>query len=62
MSINIWGNIMDVSDFCIKISGPYIEKLKIAFRLFLSSFWLATNHDVTVVLSKSHIKSCKIDQ
>lgn len=53
---------MDVSDFCIKISGPYIEKLKIACRLFLSSFWLATNHDVTVVLSKSHIKSCKIDQ
>lgn len=53
---------MDVSDFGIKISGPYIEKLKIAYRLFLSSFWLATNHDVTVVLSKSHIKSCKIDQ
>ncbi|SSG07752.1 Uncharacterised protein [Klebsiella pneumoniae] len=53
---------MDVSDFGIKISGPYVEKLKIAFRLFLSGIWLATNHDVTVVLSKVYIKNCKEDQ
>ncbi|SSL08764.1 Uncharacterised protein [Klebsiella pneumoniae] len=53
---------MEVSDFGIKVSGPYLEKLKIAFRLFLSSFLLATNHDVTVVLSKAYIKNCKEDQ
>lgn len=52
---------MDVSDFGIKISGPYIEKFKIAIRLFLSSILLATNHDVTVVLSKAHINSYKKD-
>lgn len=50
---------MEVSDFGIKVSGPYLEKLKIAFRLFLSSFLLATNHDVTVVLSKVYIKTAK---
>lgn len=53
---------MDVSDFSIKVSGPYLEKIKIACRLFLSSFLLATNHDVTVVLSKACIKNCKEDQ
>lgn len=53
---------MDVSDFGIKITGPYIEKLKIALRLIMSSIWLATNHDVTVVLSKAYIKGCKKDQ
>lgn len=53
---------MEVSDFGIKISGPYLEKLKIAFRLFLSGIWLATNHDVTVVLSKAYIQGCNKDQ
>lgn len=53
---------MVVSDFGIKVSGPYREKLKIAFRLFLSSLYLATNRDVTVVLSKTYIKSCSEDK
>ncbi|WP_368292162.1 hypothetical protein [Klebsiella pneumoniae] len=53
---------MEVSDFGIKVSGPYLEKLKIAFRLFLSGIWLATNHDVTVVLSKVYIQGCDKDQ
>ncbi len=53
---------MDVSDFGIKISVPYVEKLKIAFRLFLGGIWLATNHDVTVVLRKAHIQGCNKDQ
>lgn len=52
---------MDVSEFGIKFSGPYIEKLKLSFRLLLSSILLATNHDVTVVLNKVHINSCKED-
>lgn len=53
---------MVVSDFGIKVSGPYREKLKIAYRLFLSSLYLAINHDVTVVLSKTYIKSCSEDK
>ena len=53
---------MVVSDFGIKVSGPYREKLKIALRLFLGSLYLATNHDVNVVLSKTYIQGCKEDK
>lgn len=55
-------NFMVVSDFGIKVSGPYREKLKIALRLFLGSLYLATNHDVTVILSKTYIQGCKEDK
>lgn len=53
---------MKVSEFGIKFSGPYIEKLKIAFRLMSCSFSLVANRDVTVVIDKVCIKSCKLDQ
>lgn len=56
------GSFMNVSEFGIKFSGPYIEKLKIAFRLMSCSFSLIANRDVTVVIDKACIKSCELDQ
>lgn len=50
---------MVVSEFGIKFSGPYLEKLKIAFRLIACGILLASNRDVTVVLEKAYINGCK---
>lgn len=53
---------MKASEFSLKFSGPYVEKLKIAFRLLSCSFSLIANRDVTVVIDKVCINSCKLDQ
>lgn len=50
---------MQVSQFTLKFSGPYLDKLRISLRFLLCGVLLATNHDVTVVLDKANIIGCK---
>lgn len=52
---------MKISNFCIKIDTPYLEKLGMAVKLFYGSLLLAINYDVTLEFEKVMIRGGEID-
>jgi hypothetical protein len=52
---------MVVSDFNIKIHGPYLSKLKIAITLIHAALWLTLSRDVDIEFDKIDLKAGKSD-